>query len=273
MLALLHFTCMAMLTVNGWILHLIFTPCSSVLLLSVGPCVHLTLCLSALFYHILFIHMAFLLYTQILCSCCLLTTWKCVPLLDLLPCYAQDQIAYHLHPILRTSDAITACTSVTLFFPLGVRSCLKKKNNLFMQRVWAVFWMKVLHHSASNTIIHLNIHNRIEQQFMHRTTRYVSEITTPTVFSWFLPALKLTPHASANLSWRKLSLTQTVPTLLAATLIMGNEDKLDDSDRLSSWSVLHCKYVPSICVIQRRQLFAFRWHTHMTGAHTRLGSS
>ena len=47
-LASLHSTCMAMLTVNGWILHLIFTPCSSVPLLSVGLYLHLTLCLSPL---------------------------------------------------------------------------------------------------------------------------------------------------------------------------------------------------------------------------------
>ena len=36
-LASLHSTCMAMLTINDWILHLIFTPCSSVPLLSVEP--------------------------------------------------------------------------------------------------------------------------------------------------------------------------------------------------------------------------------------------
>ena len=39
---------MAMLAVNGWILHLSLTPCSSVPLLSVGPCLHLFLCLSPL---------------------------------------------------------------------------------------------------------------------------------------------------------------------------------------------------------------------------------
>ena len=36
-------------------------------------------------------------------------------------CYAQDEMAYHLNLILCTSDAVTACTPVTLFFPLGVR--------------------------------------------------------------------------------------------------------------------------------------------------------
>ena len=158
-----------MLTVNGWILHLIFTPCSSVLLLSVGPCVHLTLCLSALFYHILFIHMAFLLYTQILCSCCLLTTWKCVPLLDLLPCYAQDEIAYHLHPILCTSDAITACTSVTLFFPLGVRSCLGKKKQL----IYAACMSHLLNEgSAPQCIKHNNTPEHTQQ---NRTAIYAQD--------------------------------------------------------------------------------------------------
>ena len=93
-----------MLTVNGWILHLIFTPCSSVPLLWVGPCLHLTLCLSPLL-TTPFISMAFL----ILCSCCLLTTWKCVPLLDLLLCAGRNGLpptpdtlhlgpSYCLHP-------------------------------------------------------------------------------------------------------------------------------------------------------------------------------
>ena len=52
-LASLHFKCMAMLTVNGWILHLNFTLCCTGLLLS-GPCIHLTLCLSrTIAYHTL----------------------------------------------------------------------------------------------------------------------------------------------------------------------------------------------------------------------------
>ena len=73
---------MATLTVNGWILNLIFTPHSSVPLLSVGPCLYLTLCPSPLL-TTPFILMAFS-YSQILCSYCLLTTWKCLPLLNLL---------------------------------------------------------------------------------------------------------------------------------------------------------------------------------------------
>ena len=49
------------------------------------------------------------LYGQSLCSCCLLTTWKCVPLLDLLLCTGQNGLpptpdtlhfgcSYCLHP-------------------------------------------------------------------------------------------------------------------------------------------------------------------------------
>ena len=43
----------------------------------------------------------------------------------------------------------------------------------------------------------------------------------------------------------------------SATLIAGNEDDLDYSDRLSSRSVLtHCTalYLPSICAVQGRQV-------------------
>ena len=94
-LASLHSTCTA---VNGWILHLIFT---RAFVVSIWP-------------------------FSCLCSYCLLTTWKCVPLLD--HCYAQYEMTYHLHPILCTSDGVTACTPVTLFFPLGVRLCSKNKN-------------------------------------------------------------------------------------------------------------------------------------------------
>ena len=35
--------------------------------------------------------------------------------------------ACHLHPILCTWDAVIACTPVTVFFPLGVRLCSKKR--------------------------------------------------------------------------------------------------------------------------------------------------
>ena len=63
-------------------------------------------------------------YSQSLCSCCLLTTWKCVPLVDLMLCAGRNGL--HLHPILCTSDAVAARTPVTLFFPLGVQLCSKK---------------------------------------------------------------------------------------------------------------------------------------------------
>ena len=93
-------------------------PCSSVPFLSVGPCLHLALCLSPLlttpFIHTLC--MAFLLQL------------KFVFLLLAHHLEVQDKMAYHLHMILCTSDAVTASTPVTLFFPLGVWLCLKKKK-------------------------------------------------------------------------------------------------------------------------------------------------
>ena len=81
---------MALLTVNGWILHVIFIPCSSVPLLSVGPCLRLTL-----IFHPCLPHPSNLWpfsYSQSLCCCCLLIIWKCVPLLDLLLCTGRNGI-------------------------------------------------------------------------------------------------------------------------------------------------------------------------------------
>ena len=96
---------------NSWILHLIFTPCSLVPLLSEGPCLSPLLTTP-------FIPMAFL-------KVCALAV--CSPpgsvCLYWISCYAQNEMAYHLYPILCTSDAVTACTPVTLFFPLGVQLC------------------------------------------------------------------------------------------------------------------------------------------------------
>ena len=73
---------MATLTVNGWILHLIFTPCSSVRLLPVRPYLHLTLCFHPCLPRPSYIWPFY--SSHGLCSCCLLTTWKRVPLLDLM---------------------------------------------------------------------------------------------------------------------------------------------------------------------------------------------
>ena len=57
---------------------------------------------------------------------CIKNTWKCVPLVEL--CYGQDKMACHLHPILCTWDAVTICTPVTVFFPLGVRLAMLEKE-------------------------------------------------------------------------------------------------------------------------------------------------
>ena len=70
-------------------------------------------------------------------------------------------------------------------------------------------------------------------------------------------------HARARLILKINLALQIVPTwFYTATHIAGNEDDLDDSDHLSSWSVLmHCTalYVPSICAVQRHQSCALRW--------------
>ena len=108
-----HSTCMAMFTVNSWILHLIFIPCSLVPLLSVGPCTS--------GFHPCLPHPSYLWpfsHSKSLYSCCLFTTWKCASLLDLPLCAGRNGLppipdtlhfrySYCLHPI-------------TLFFPLGV---------------------------------------------------------------------------------------------------------------------------------------------------------
>ena len=55
------------------------------------------------------------LHSQLLGTSCICLYW--------ISCYAQDETACHLHPILCTSDATTARTPVTL-----VRLCSKKKK-------------------------------------------------------------------------------------------------------------------------------------------------
>ena len=59
---------------------------------SVGPCLHSTLSFT-LAYHTLDTYGLSL--SKNLCPCCLFTTWKCVPLVDLR--YAQDKMACHLY--------------------------------------------------------------------------------------------------------------------------------------------------------------------------------
>ena len=50
-------------------------------------------------------------------------------------------------------------------------------------------------------------------------------------------------------------------------LSAGNKDDLDDSDRLSSWSVLtHCTYM-YLVFVQRPQSCTFRWCTHNWSPH------
>ena len=126
-------TCMATLTVNGWILHLIFTLCSLVRLLSVRPCLHLTLCFHPCLPHPSYIWPFYSSHS--LCSCCLLTTWKhwCASTGSDVS-YGQDEMAYNLHPILCTWNAVTVWTPVTLSFLLGVRLCSNK--NTLPSKFW-----------------------------------------------------------------------------------------------------------------------------------------
>ena len=65
----------------------------------------------------------------------------------------------------------------------------------------------------------------------------------------------------------KQKISLKVPARLRShTLIAGNEDNLDDSDRLSSRTVLThftALYVPSICAVQRRQVVCISMvHVH-----------
>ena len=103
--------CYRKVCLNGWILHLIFTHCSSVPLLSVRR----TMCsFNPLSFTIELPHPSSIwLFSYIVkvcaLACCLLITWNCVPLLDLLLCAGQNGLpptpdtlhfgcSYHLHP-------------------------------------------------------------------------------------------------------------------------------------------------------------------------------
>ena len=101
--------------------------------------------------------------------------------------------------------------------------------------------------------------------YMASFIKWISSIRCTLYF--LLPALELTPHASACLSWRKLTLpsnssrTVTQPHSLLAT-------KMTWTTQITCLASL---YIPSICAVQRRQSCAFRWHTHDWSAwQTRL---
>ena len=84
--------------------------------------------------------MAFLLVKVCALAACSCTTWKCVPLLDLLLYKCRTK-----WPTTYTSDAVTACTPVTLFFPLGVQLCSNKtKQNTLVIHNHAIVSCTVL---------------------------------------------------------------------------------------------------------------------------------
>ena len=59
-------------------------------------------------------------------------------------CYVLDEMAYHLHLILCTPSAATACTPVTHFFPLGVQLCSlhpKWEGKNYSMNEWMNEWM------------------------------------------------------------------------------------------------------------------------------------
>ena len=128
--------CYRKVCLNGWILHLIFTHCSSVPLLSVRR----TMCsFNPLSFTNELTHPSSTWLFSYIVKVCALAACSSPGTVCLywISCYAQDKMAYHLHLILCTSDAVTTCTPVTLFFPLGVQLCSKKKKKKHEQRVTA----------------------------------------------------------------------------------------------------------------------------------------
>ena len=103
-------------------------------------------------------------------SLCPLTTWKCVPQwICLMVCYGRDEMACHLHPILCNWDAVTTCTPVTVFFPLGVRLWKKihgKKSGIQLGFKFKTFWiLNIIIHErflllSVNNIKPLNFHHQ-----------------------------------------------------------------------------------------------------------------
>ena len=99
-----------------------------------------------------------------------LTTWKCVPQwICLMVCYGRDEMACHLHPILCTWDAVTTCTPVTVFLPLGVRLWKKihgKKSGIQLGFEFKTFWiLNIIIHErflllSVNNIKPLNFHHQ-----------------------------------------------------------------------------------------------------------------
>ena len=53
-------------------------------------------------------------------------------------------MACHLHPILGTWDAVTTCTQVTVFFPLGVRILLVTPQVERKKKIGCVFIVKIM---------------------------------------------------------------------------------------------------------------------------------
>ena len=104
-LASLHSTCMAMLTFNGWILHLIFTPLLFGAFVVSGTMSSFNPLSFTLAYHTLHT-LAFLLQSKF---ALLLSTHHLKVCASI---GSPVTHSYHLHPILCTSDAVATCTSV-----------------------------------------------------------------------------------------------------------------------------------------------------------------
>ena len=95
----------------------------------------------------------------------------------------------------------------------------------------------------------------------HSTQPVKSRTSLISSHSWINPACEHSLELKKITPLSNSSCTVTQPHLIA-----GNEDDLDNSDRLSSWSVLmHCTalYIPSICAIHFDSACT-------TGAHARL---
>ena len=91
-----------------------------------------------------------------------------------------------------------------------------------------------------------------------------------TIFCWFLSTLNSTLHACPRLRRRKLTPPSNSSHMVMQPhpLLHGNKDDLDDSDHLSSQSVLttvHCTalYASSICAIQTSVVCIWMVHTQL----------
>ena len=119
-----------MFTVNGWILHLIFSPFVVSRTVSLHNPLSFTLA-----YHTLHTYGRSLIVKVCALAVCSPPGSAYVPLLDLLLCTGQNGLPWtYMHPTLCTLDAVTAYAQVTLLFPLGVWLWKFRRKNVGLFR-------------------------------------------------------------------------------------------------------------------------------------------